>query len=382
MTIGRHDETVSIGGGRELQHRPRIGIRGQLTGILIGAAGGLSVNILSSDYRYRAVLAALALAAILSGTGWIRRLPPRAPLARHSTSVLLGLALAAVIATLVAPRSWTGPAAFTVVGLVTAAVLIATDLITVVLLLSGTGCVGLGVQCMGLGIAGLADGLIVQGALVFGTGAAVTTWGLAALRRSLPLALLGLTGGGLLTAAFGIDVMIHFSHVEGLVLIALGIGLIAAEVAVLKGARRAVGLVGASLAIAQLVAGVAGLHRGDVALGALDIALGTALMVAGVGVFFNSRATAGAAVVGTGLGMGGLGLISLLHNQILSAATYTIVAAAGVSAGVMLLHRSELIERMRRGAAALTREPNPPRRGRRASRVTLSDMDESDETGQ
>jgi hypothetical protein len=75
----------------------------------LGAAGGLGVNQLSTDYGDRGLAAAAALAAILFSTNWLRKPPPTAPLTRIVPQALLGgAAIATVVA--VANSNWEGRA--------------------------------------------------------------------------------------------------------------------------------------------------------------------------------------------------------------------------------------------------------------------------------
>ena len=92
------------GGGR---HRVRLDRHGQLAGVLLGfVAGGMAVNLLADDYRYRGLTAAAAAGAVLATASWVRRLPPQAILAKNATRLLLIAALPALLIAAIGPASW------------------------------------------------------------------------------------------------------------------------------------------------------------------------------------------------------------------------------------------------------------------------------------
>ncbi len=93
----------------------------------IGLAGGLGVNTLATDFGYRGVATAAAIAAILITTNWVRQLPSQAPLTwMVSWGLLGGAAIAAVVAA--ANPGWESLATIVATAFTTAAVLIPTRL--------------------------------------------------------------------------------------------------------------------------------------------------------------------------------------------------------------------------------------------------------------
>ena len=64
------------------QGHHRLPGRQRLAGWFLGLAGGLGVNALSADVGYRGVAAAVAVAAILISSNWVRQFPPTAPFTR------------------------------------------------------------------------------------------------------------------------------------------------------------------------------------------------------------------------------------------------------------------------------------------------------------
>ncbi|XTZ16647.1 hypothetical protein ACQSSU_04450 [Micromonospora echinospora] len=158
--------------------RNRSNWRGRLFGMLLGAAGGLGVDVLG----HRGVAAAILAGAVLSAVVWLRELPPRGPLVRYAARVLLALALVGAIVAAVGPASWATRATLTAVALTAATVLLADDLVPACTLLVGAAVVGLGVVLVAGGVATMTNssyGLI--GALAVGIGVAILGGGVAIL---------------------------------------------------------------------------------------------------------------------------------------------------------------------------------------------------------
>ncbi|WBB80162.1 hypothetical protein O7606_01865 [Micromonospora sp. WMMD882] len=135
-------------GGR----RGRLDWRGRLSGVFLGAAGGMGVNVLSNDARYQGVVVAAVAGGVLSAAAWLRRLPPRAPLARHTARVLLALALVGAVVAALAPGVAARVAALATTALTVTAVLVASDLQVAGRVLAGAACVGLGVSCVAIAV--------------------------------------------------------------------------------------------------------------------------------------------------------------------------------------------------------------------------------------
>jgi hypothetical protein len=129
-------------GGR---HRVRLDRYGQLAGVLLGfVAGGMAVNLLADDYRYRGLSAAAAAGAVPAIASWLRRLPPQAPLSRNATRLLLLAALPALLLAAAGPVTWRPWAVVAAATLTVTAALIAADLRTAAALLLRVAFVGLG----------------------------------------------------------------------------------------------------------------------------------------------------------------------------------------------------------------------------------------------
>jgi len=195
--------TQGVGG----RHRVRLDWHGKLAGLLLGfVAGGMTVNQLTDDYGYRGIMIATVLGAILAVASWLRRLPSRSALSRHSTRLLLLATLAVALVTLLGPATWHGAAIAAAGALTVTAVLIPTDLTTAAKLLTGSGLVGGGVAAIGGGIVGLVDGAVLLGLAVISGGVALMGYGVAVLVGGD--ALLGVALIGLGVAGIGVGVAI------------------------------------------------------------------------------------------------------------------------------------------------------------------------------
>ncbi|WP_328384423.1 hypothetical protein OHQ88_33580 (plasmid) [Micromonospora zamorensis] len=133
--------------------RTRPDWHGRLAGMLLGAAGGMGINVLSNDVGYRGVAAAAAAGGVLSAIVWLRRLPPRAPLVRYTVRGLLAVALVGAVVATFGPASWAAYATLTAAALTVTAVLLAADgTEAAYMLLPGAVAMGAGVGGVGIGI--------------------------------------------------------------------------------------------------------------------------------------------------------------------------------------------------------------------------------------
>jgi hypothetical protein len=137
--------------------RARLGWRGRLTSVLMGAAGGMAVNDLSGTLGYRGLAGVLALAGVAGAAAWVRGLDARAWLPRHAPQLFLAPAAITAVAAAFAP----GPAAAILtaaaVALTVGALLLATGLLAATQLLLGAAAIGAGVAVIGTGAAALAN---------------------------------------------------------------------------------------------------------------------------------------------------------------------------------------------------------------------------------
>jgi hypothetical protein len=315
--------TAKVGGDASL-----IGMRGQLAGWFLGTTGGMGIDVLNNDILgneigYRGAAAALAIGAVIFGTNWLLRLPYRAQLARHTPPVLLGLALAVVVVTLVDSRVRTGTAILAAVGLIAATVFILTDLATAARFVFGAGFIGFGVVAISAGVAMMREGDLLVGTAVAGGAVAVVGFGMAALRES-----------NLLFGAADIGI--------GAALIALG-------VAALHENDILLGLAFLGFGLAFIGAGVARLCESDLLFGAALIGIGPAVMGVGVAVLIGNGPLFGAAVIALGAAGTVVGMAMLYRNDLLVGVGLILTGVAVTGIGVARLHQNDVLF----GAAAI-----------------------------
>lgn len=366
---------MSAGDAGEEPGLPKMGRRWRsLTVWLLGVVvAGLTINILSGDYRYRAVLAVFALAAVAAAVGWIRALPPRAPLARASIPALLGLAAPAAFLALVAPRSWAGPATLTATVLVAAAVLIPSDLKATVKLLSEASMVGGLAVCFrymatswgpdlwdrvsvlaNLGVMIGAAGAIVHqcrkhpdepanggGLVVVGLGGAVVGSGIAVLSVGKVLA-------GVAVAAVGVPVI-------GLGLTIPGVGRMSDRVAPIA---TAVALIGSAAFLIGL--GTMSLLLGLTAIGVVLVGLGVGAIGFAAAILRRNRLLAGWLTIGVGVATIGVGIGEPRTGEMFATAVLIVTGVATIGLGILFLQDAGLFGRVWSSLIALTREPSPP----------------------
>ena len=106
----------------------RSGWRGTLYLVLIGAAGGMAINDFSNTMGFPGLAGDLAIAGVLAATIWLRKLPPKAPLARQALWLFLTPAAAAALVAALSTGRVAGILAALAVILTAGAVLLATDL--------------------------------------------------------------------------------------------------------------------------------------------------------------------------------------------------------------------------------------------------------------
>jgi hypothetical protein len=143
---------ASGAGDGKVLRRPRLGWRGRLTSVLMGAAGGIAVNDLSGTLGYRGLAGLLAVAAVAAATAWMRGLDARAWLPRHAPQLFLIPAAAAAAAAAFSSGSAAAILTAAAVVLTAGAVLLATGLQAAAWLLQGAASIGGGAAVIGLGV--------------------------------------------------------------------------------------------------------------------------------------------------------------------------------------------------------------------------------------
>lgn len=268
---------------------PRAPWPARVTGLLSGAACGMAVNALSDDFGYPGAAAAFGLAAVVSAVHWLRRLPTHAPLPRHTTRALLGLAFVVAVAGAVRP-GWVAPAIVAATALVVVAVTLVTDVVTVFRLVGGVVVVAFGV-----GLAGAGAGLILRGEPV--AGALIATQGVLMVPAGV---LLSVVARPTRETALGLS----------LICFAGGAGALADSAPTgARGWQADVAVVGAAF----LCGGVALLVRRPLVRGAAAVLAGGGLVALGAMTTYTGRdALFGAAIVIAGLGAAAGGIVAAL----------------------------------------------------------------------
>jgi len=108
----------------------------------LGLTIGLGSNTLAADTGYRGAAATAAVAPVLASSWWLRQLPPRAPLVRIASWVLLTLAGLAALLAITAPARWQGWATIAAAVLAVTATLTRTRLYKATTLLAGVAGIG------------------------------------------------------------------------------------------------------------------------------------------------------------------------------------------------------------------------------------------------
>ncbi|MER5338669.1 hypothetical protein [Micromonospora sp. NPDC002717] len=167
--------------------RNRLDWRGRLSGVFLGTAGGMGINVLSNDVGYRGVAAAAGVGAVLSAASWLRALPPQAPLVRYAARGLLTLALIGAVVAAFGPTSWAAYATLAATALAVTSVLLSHDAEAANRLLGGAASIGAGVAGIGLGIALVTSSRTLAGAATICIGVGFIGGGIALMTSSRTL---------------------------------------------------------------------------------------------------------------------------------------------------------------------------------------------------
>lgn len=317
--VTAHHQSVS-------ENKARVGQR--LTAALAGAAGGMAVNSLSSDFGYRGATIAIVLAGIFSGIVSLRQLPPGAPLVRMASGLVVVLSIACMFVAVLGPRAWATPALLATAALIVIAVLVQVNAWTGVRLLSGVAAIGLGTVFLGKGIEEF-DERWVRALLAIGIGLGVSIYGIGRLIDRQRIAIGGLLLGCLTLSGLGVSVLIDGRTMMGWAGIVAGIAGSAYVIAIERPSKIIYAVAGSSFGLAIVAAAVAplgskvdwsgvalgaaivlvafaGVVNHPIFLGIAGLALGAALIAVGItilregepflGVMFMAAGVGGAAV--------------------------------------------------------------------------------------
>ncbi|MGI5525287.1 hypothetical protein ACQEUX_30705 [Micromonospora sp. CA-259024] len=308
--------------------------RGRLASTLLGTTGGgLVINILSNDYRWRVVAASLGLGAIVAVAAWLRR-RPGTPISRWGIGTMLLAALVATVLAAVGPTSVVPWATGASSALTFGAALVPAGRESAGLLLSASTTIALGTVLSVIGVTALATRNIIPGNFSLGVGAALIAFGMSMLTGGHGYT--SIVGLGAAIAAFGLGLSTAGAVLIGIICVAVGAMIGAAGYAGLADRRHWFGVIGLGLAAATATGGVVVLASVSTLVGialliaslacateslsimirspdlfaVAAIALGAALCVTGFGMFLiNQRALLiGVAMAGAGVSVGYTGV--------------------------------------------------------------------------
>jgi hypothetical protein len=325
--------------------------RGRLASTLLGSsvAGGLSINILSGDYRWRTVFVALSAGTLLATSGWLHRRAASA-IARWSIRALLVLALVAVLlaqlgSALVRPWSSVIAAALTV-----AAVLVPRGHEAAIRMLLGAATTGIGLTSVIIAAGCLLikdqPGMLnAYGVVLMAVGAAGVALGQASLRGSQYL------GNGIigLGAALGLEGLVLMAGGPRLPGLGLAVGGMATALFGMGWTRKQYNFYGLGLlgiGAASLVISFAQLSGGYVVYGLIFLSHGTLVAVSGFGLLLGNVDLFQVAQVGGGLANAALGTAVLSGGKALYGIALLGVAAGAIVSNLNSLRRGHLGQRI------------------------------------
>lgn len=336
--------------------------RGRLAGTLLGTsvAGGLSINILSGDYRWRIVVVVLSAGTILATSAWLHRRPGSA-IARWSIRALLVLASIAGLLALLGPalvRPWSSVCA---AALTVGAVLVPRGHEAAIRMLLGAASTGIGLTSIVIATDSLfikdEPGMLNAYSLA---GMAVGAAGVALGRASLSDS--GHAGRGLIRLGAALGML-------GLIMIAggprlLGLGVVVGGTATaLSGigwtrkqySFHGLGLVGIS--VASLLIGVSLLSAGSFVYGSIFLGHAILTAVSGFGMLSGNVDLVHIAQVGSALANAVLGVVVLTGGKPMYGMGLLGVAAAGIVTSLNGLRHGDLGHRMFLRWQAFSAEP-------------------------
>ncbi|WP_157437849.1 hypothetical protein [Actinoplanes subtropicus] len=204
--------------------------RGRLALFFLGTVlGGLVINILSNDYRWRAAVAAAGAGSIFAIAAWIHSRGSGAPVFRWFVRGLLFLAFATIVLSLILASIAPWLIGVLIV-LLTAAIVITGDHATLTVQIRAVAAVGIGGSLMASGVS--SDGGRLEGFVIL-WGLSFLLVGVVKLAGKLALELAIWTMLGIEATAFGVLLLLEHSYFWGVGLIGAGTTLIAGCAAVL-----------------------------------------------------------------------------------------------------------------------------------------------------
>ncbi len=205
------------------------GWRRQAASILLGAAIGITVNLVSGAIAYWVIPACLALAALLMALNWLRSVPASAPIVRYSIKFILILGFLIIVFADVGPAGLTPYMILAGVGLIGAAVLIPTDSAGRMRILLGVAVVGLGTAFVGNGVSMVVGGELLRGAVDICLGAVGVGVGVDFLVKGRPFPKAGAPTGAAMVVV-GVALLQGGNLLGGVGAIGFGMAVVGARV--------------------------------------------------------------------------------------------------------------------------------------------------------
>jgi hypothetical protein len=324
-------------------HPASLDWRGRLTGTMLGSSvtGGLSTNILSGDYRWRAVIVALSVGTILAASFWLHQRPGSA-VARWAVWALLTLSFAGSLLALLGPamvRPWASGA---VAALIAGAVLVPRQYEAAFRILIGAGMIGIGLTSIVkasdfLYVANEPGMLNASSVAMTAVGAAGVALGWAALSNSVHYMGHGIIGVGCAMGAHGLIVIAGGPPLLGLALTIAGLMfvLIGSSWTKMRYGLLKPGLVG--LGVPIIVVCIYQVSDGHILLGMIFLTLAALFTVSGFGVLCGRIVICHVAQLGVAITNATFGAIVLTGDKPLYG-----VGLLGVAAGGLVYHLNSL----------------------------------------
>jgi len=341
--------------------------RGRLTSVLIGTAGGMGVNVLSSDVGYRGVAVVAAMAAALTTSTWLRRLPQRAPVVRCAIWALLAASLIGAIAAAFGSPSWAGPVTFAAATATITAALVPSSARTATVLLAGAAFIGGGVAVIGIAVGSLADTPSV-GIAIGCFGVAYLGYGAATLMGDIRTifvltgrsAWVPLTGFAVASICAGVSLLFGNRFLLGVTCLAGGATGICGGIALLVGNRFLVEIMRIGGGVALTAGGTILLMQGEDLFGVAGVGGGVAAVVAGIANLIESETSYMTTLLCSGLAFLGLGAAFLTRGDALLGAVFASGGVASIS-GTAILTKTKPGKRVKSWLTAMMQVPESPR---------------------
>lgn len=309
-----------------------------LTSFLLGSASGLAIELLGNDTAtaIRALAVSVGLAALLTAATSLRRIPPRARIARYGVGFLHVSGLAALITAASGPPGLTPYAIFIAVAFAGATLLVATDVEARLAIALAAALIGFGAALVSLGISAFSEGDVLAGVLCLGFGLSGVSAGITTLVGPAPLQGVSALCAGITFGIAGVALLAGRGDSDfGVPLLGLGLASATLGVSVMidSGRAHAVGQIGAGAVLAGT--GVMLVTRSDLALGLPVLTSGLSLVGLAIFGLIGRRSLASLTFVVNGVSLVAMGALWSREGALLLAVAYMGFGLAGASWGVV-----------------------------------------------